>query len=85
MDGSSLEEHLGELDSLIVRSESEDGPCVREVPEVAPRALATADNKEPPHLSESWVQTDEPKKDGDHPKDVGDLLKALASLAKTPP
>lgn len=82
LDGSAFEDHLRELNTLIVRSMSDDGPWIVTVPNVVIDALAEADENKISQYGMAWAATDEWKRDGGTPSNVVALTKDIASLAQ---
>jgi hypothetical protein len=82
IDGSTFEAHLDLLDTLFLRSESDDGPWVLIVPIDIQKALASADDYQLDQYGIAWASTEEWISDGGKPGEVIACLKDLARLAK---
>ena len=82
IDGSLLDDHLGQLGSMLVRSDGDDGPWVFLVPDVIAGTLAQSDGTELQQIANAWALIDEWKMDGGTPEEIVRLLTDLGSLAK---
>ena len=70
LDGSVFKDHLKELDGLIIRSASDDGPWVITVPSIVTESLAQADEEKINRYGTAWASTEEWKLDNGKPGDV---------------
>ncbi len=82
IDGSLFNDHLDDLDNMIVKEASDDGPWVLAVPKIITETLASADSRKIEDIGRSWALTKEWQTDGGNPEDVIPLVKQIGELAK---
>jgi hypothetical protein len=82
VDGSRFEDHLGELDALFVRSETDDGPWIVRIPESLFAFLWSADADAVRVIGTRWAQTEEWKASGGTPDDIVSFLGQICELAR---
>ena len=80
LDGSSFDDHLSELDTLIIRG-GDDEPLVVCVPDVIVQALAGASKQRLAHIATAWAATDEWQRDGGTAENLRPWLEEIAILA----
>ena len=82
VDGSRFEDHVRSLDSLFVRSQSDDGPWVVRVPDSLAEFLATAEADKVRMVGTQWAQTEEWRRDGGTPDNIVPFLGQMCQLAR---
>jgi hypothetical protein len=82
IDGSTFEEHLKELDNMIVKSASDDGPWIVLVPNAVTKALAESDQARLENIGRSWASTEEWTRDGGKKQEIISVVKDIAKLAQ---
>jgi hypothetical protein len=82
IDGSTFEEHLKELDNMIVKAASDDGPWIVLVPNAVTKALAEADQARLEDIGRSWASTEEWTRDSGKEEEIISVVKDIAKLAQ---
>jgi hypothetical protein len=82
IDGSSFEDHLKDLDKMIIKSASDDGPWIVLVPSVITMALTESEQIRLEDIGKSWASTEEWTRDGGKQEEIISLVKNIAKLAQ---
>jgi hypothetical protein len=82
IDGSVFNDHIKDLDGMIVRSAGDDGPWIILLPNIITKTLLESNETKLADIGKSWAVTEEWVLDGGKPENIIPLIKNLTNLAK---